>query len=201
PATYRLTVSKLGTGSGTVTSVPSGIRCGGDCTHDYAAGTGVTLTATPDLGSTFAGWSGACAGTGDCSVTMGSDRTVRATFDGAAGCAPGSASLCLSGNRFRVEVAWRDFQGNTGSAQVVPVGSDDSGLFWFFDADNWEMLVKVLDGCAVNERYWVFSAATTNVEYTLRVTDTQTDIAREYRNPLGTSAPAVTDATAFATCP
>ncbi|MCP4660949.1 MAG: hypothetical protein GY856_36575, partial [bacterium] len=46
PATYRLTVSKLGTGSGTVTSVPSGIRCGGDCTHDYAAGTGVTLTAT-----------------------------------------------------------------------------------------------------------------------------------------------------------
>ena len=84
---------------------------------------------------------------------------------------------------------------------MVPTGSDDSGLFWFFDAANWEMLVKILDGCAVNDHYWVFAAATTNVETTLRVTDTETHRVQSYFNPLGVSSSAITDATAFATCP
>ncbi len=116
-------------------------------------------------------------------------------------CRPGSSNLCLNRDRFKVKVDWRDFQGNTGSARVVPYGSDDSGIFWFFDSDNWEMLVKVLDGCGVNRKFWVFSAATTNVEYVLRVTDTKTNKVRVYRNPLGTAADAITDASAFATCP
>ncbi|MCP4574559.1 MAG: hypothetical protein GY838_19590 [bacterium] len=123
------------------------------------------------------------------------------TVVGGPGCTADQTTLCLNQERFRVEVDWRDFQGNTGSGQVVPFGSDDSGLFWFFDADNWEMLVKVLNGCGVNNYFWVFSAATTNVEYVLRVTDTETSTVRQYTNPLGTSAPAITDATAFATCP
>ena len=76
----------------------------------------------------------------------------------------------------------------------------DSGLFWFFDAGNWEMLVKVLDGCAFNNHFWVFSAATTNVGYTLRVIDTETGAVAEYSNPLGTSAAALTDTNAFASC-
>ncbi|MCP4654899.1 MAG: hypothetical protein GY856_05705, partial [bacterium] len=77
---------------------------------------------------------------------------------------------------------------------------DDSGILWFFDADNWEMLVKVLDGCALNRRFWVFAAATTNVEYTLRVTDTVSGTVKTYFNPLGNAAAAITDAGAFATC-
>jgi hypothetical protein len=109
--------------------------------------------------------------------------------------------LCLNGGRFRVEVSWRDFQGGTGQARVAPCGSADSGLLWFFSEDNWEMLVKVLDGCGLNSHYWVFAAATTNVEYTLRVTDTLTQVVEEWQNPLGTSSPAVTDTEAFATCP
>ncbi len=108
--------------------------------------------------------------------------------------------LCLQGQRFEVEVEWRDFQGATGRGQVVPFSSDDSGLFWFFDADNWEMLVKVLDGCGFNDRFWVFSAATTNVEYTLRVTDRLTGSSKSYFNPLGRSASAITDTDALATC-
>ncbi|MCP4658304.1 MAG: PKD domain-containing protein, partial [bacterium] len=116
-------------------------------------------------------------------------------------CVEGTETLCLSDDRFRVEVRWRDFDGNTGSGRMVPFGSDDSGLFWFFDAANWEMLVKVLDGCAVNDHYWVFAAATTNVEYTLEVTDTETAGSRSYFNELGVSSPATTDATAFDTCP
>lgn len=81
------------------------------------------------------------------------------------------------------------------------LGVRDSGLFWFFSASNWELLVKVLDGCSLNGHFWVFSAATTNVEYTLRVTDTRTGEVKVYLNPLGVAADAITDTGAFATCP
>ncbi len=77
---YKLTVSKSGTGSGTVASTPAGINCGTDCEQAYDPNTGVSLTATPAAGSAFSGWSGACSGTGGCSVTMDGDKTVVATF-------------------------------------------------------------------------------------------------------------------------
>ena len=112
-----------------------------------------------------------------------------------------SDSLCLSSERFAVEVEWRDFAGQTGRAEVVPFRSDDSGLLWFFDSDNWEMLVKVLDGCALNDRFWVFAAATTNVEYTLTVTERATGVQRTYENALGVASPATTDTEAFACAP
>ena len=79
--TYNLTVTKGGTGSGTVTSSPSGINCGSDCSEAYNAGTPVTLTASPDTSSAFAGWSGACTGTGTCPVTMDAAKSVTATFN------------------------------------------------------------------------------------------------------------------------
>jgi hypothetical protein len=84
-ATDRLTVIIGGTGTGTVTSNPSGIACPGTCAADFATGTTVTLTATPTNGSTFNGWSGGtCAGTGPCVVAMtGDDQTVTATFTAA----------------------------------------------------------------------------------------------------------------------
>jgi hypothetical protein len=117
-------------------------------------------------------------------------------------CVADGQTLCLNNGRFRVQVAWAITGGQTGVGQVVPVSSDDSGLFWFFDANNWEMLVKVLNGCAATPpRYWVFFAATTNVQYTVTVTDTQTGAVKAYFNPLNNSAAAVTDTGAFATCP
>ena len=120
------------------------------------------------------------------------------------GCLVTSSNHCLNEGRFHVEVEWRDFEGNTGSATSVPLGefaSDDSGLFFFFSPSNWEMLVKVLEGCPWNDHYWVFAAATTDVEYTLRVTDTQTGQIAEYFNPLGNAAAATTDTFAFPSCP
>ena len=81
PTSQTLTVTKAGTGSGTVTSSPAGINCGSDCSESYASGTNVTLTAAPGAGSTFAGWSGACSGTGSCAVTMSAARSVTATFN------------------------------------------------------------------------------------------------------------------------
>jgi uncharacterized delta-60 repeat protein len=80
-ATYVLTVSKAGTGTGTVTSIPPGISCGSDCTETYAQDTEVTLIATPDSGSRFDGWSGnGCTGMGNCVVTMDGAKAVTATF-------------------------------------------------------------------------------------------------------------------------
>lgn len=75
-----LTVTKAGNGSGTVTSSPVGINCGAGCSASYNYGTVVTLNATPAIGSTFTGWSGACTGTGACAVTMNASKSVTATF-------------------------------------------------------------------------------------------------------------------------
>ena len=80
PPPETLTVAKTGTGSGKVTSTPSGISCGSTCTHQFANGTSVTLAAAAASGSVFAGWSGSCTGTGSCTVTMSQARSVTATF-------------------------------------------------------------------------------------------------------------------------
>jgi Divergent InlB B-repeat domain len=80
-STATLIVTRAGTGSGTVTSSPAGINCGPDCSENYATGASVNLTATPAVGSTFAGWSGACTGVGPCSVTMDAATAVTATFN------------------------------------------------------------------------------------------------------------------------
>lgn len=110
-----------------------------------------------------------------------------------------SGELCLGG-RFRVEVDWRTFSGRGAARSVVAPGTD-SGLFYFFSENNWEMLVKVLDACGVNQRFWVFAAATTDVGYDLRVIDTWTGLSKTYRNDVGTASPAITDISALALCP
>jgi uncharacterized repeat protein (TIGR01451 family) len=75
-----LHVGLAGPGSGTISSVPSGIDCGGTCDQVFPEGTVVTLSATPAVSSTFAGWSGECARQGDCAVTMTQASAVTATF-------------------------------------------------------------------------------------------------------------------------
>lgn len=82
PAPEALTVTKTGTGQGSVTSSPAGIDCGATCAATYDYGTGVTLTALAANGSVFTGWSGAgCTGTGTCTITMNSATAVTANFD------------------------------------------------------------------------------------------------------------------------
>lgn len=81
-SSFSLSVVPRGTGRGTVTSHPRGVLCGNDCAQSYRAGTSVKLTAAAAPGSTFAGWSGSCAGTraGACTVTMDRIRTAGVTF-------------------------------------------------------------------------------------------------------------------------
>jgi hypothetical protein len=77
----KLTVSRSGTGLGTVKSSPAGVECGGDCEQEYEEGVKVTLTPTAASGSTFTGWTGACTGTSACEVTMSAAKSVGAKFD------------------------------------------------------------------------------------------------------------------------
>jgi hypothetical protein len=80
PTVAFLSVAKAGSGGGTVARESGEIDCGTSCAASFSEGTVLTLTATPDASSTFAGWSGACSGTGECVVTMDSAKSVTATF-------------------------------------------------------------------------------------------------------------------------
>ncbi len=116
-------------------------------------------------------------------------------------CIDGPNTLCVNNERFKIEVDFATAQ-NSGAASAVAIPTAPaSGLFYFFGADNIELLIKVLNACGVNNRYWVFFAATTNVEFTVKVLDTQTGKTRFYFNPLNRTAPPVQDTDAFSTCP
>jgi hypothetical protein len=115
--------------------------------------------------------------------------------------APASTAdaLLLRDGRFRVEVEWTDFQGTSGRG--VPRGlTADSGAFWFFNPDNLELVVKVLDGRPVNGHWWVFAGALSNVSYRLTVTDTVSGQTRTWDNAAGTFA-SFGETTAFAAEP
>ena len=112
-----------------------------------------------------------------------------------------ATQLCLSGSRFAVTAKWATNDGAGGNGNVVAGAGANSGLFWFTSPDNWEILVKVLDGCGINNNKWVFGAASTALHYELTVTDVKTGQTKRYFSYFGEAAPAITDVTAFATCP
>lgn len=121
-----------------------------------------------------------------------------ATVDAAAIAAPRCTSdpvLCLSNDRFHVQVQWELATGERGEGHPIAL-SGDTGYFWFFDSANVELVVKVLDGRSVNDRFWVFYGALSDVSYTLVVTDTLTGAVRAYVNAPGHLA-SVADTTAF----
>ena len=117
----------------------------------------------------------------------------------ATACLTGGPTLCLNADRFKVTVSFRTSQGNSGEGQAVRL-TPDSGYFWFFDQSNVELTIKVLNGCGLNQRFWVFASGMTNVEVTLRVTDTATGQTKTYTNPQGRTYRTILDTTAFASC-
>lgn len=154
-------------------------------------------------------------------VTAGFDSTEVGTFSNQIACAEpatrilvgygifgdnfpsdydGRRAQLLEG-RFEVSVTGSNFAGTPFVGRTAPLASNDSAIFWFFQPANFELLIKVVDGCGLNDRFWIFYAATTNVAFTIVVDDTFTGARKTYTNSLGsTSNIARADSNAFATC-
>jgi len=94
-------------------------------------------------------------------------------------------------------VNWWNADGGAGGGRLAEDRTDDSGMFQLFGPENWEILIKVLDGCRTNGRMWVLGASTTNLGYRIQVTDTVTGDSRSYENEPGQAAPAIVDTDAF----
>ena len=138
----------------------------------------------------------AVSGAGERSSTY-RDVLVRAS-DPAGRCEPDAETLCLLDGRFAVRAEHWTEGAEPAAAKIVHAGTNESGMFWFLDEDNWEILIKVLDGCSINEHVWVYGASATTLGYRIRVTDTVTDAVREYVNEDGRRAAAIADSKAFA---
>jgi len=114
-------------------------------------------------------------------------------------CVQGPSTLCLDNSRFKVQATWRTaiaIESDSGPGHALPQ-TNNFGQFWFFSPDNVELSVKVLDGCSLNDHFWVFASGLTDVEVVLRVTDSQTGVTRTYFNPKGQAYTPVQDTSAF----
>jgi hypothetical protein len=167
-----------------------------------------------DAGTGDFGSSGNCGGAYE---TIGTsppvDVQVRGTMgieidqeDQTTACIKSDTVLCIDNNggdmRFQLTVDYSHAGGASGSGQASlgTVGIGDGGSFWFFNQNNPEILVKVLNACSVNHKFWVFVTAGTNVGFNLHVLDTVTSATRTYSNPDNVAAVPVQDTSAFP-CP
>lgn len=113
-------------------------------------------------------------------------------------CVANATTLCLNGGRFSVTATWQSAVA-TGPGFTIPLTSD-TGAFWFFTSSNIEGVFKLVTGCGFNNFYWFFGGGLTNVQVTLRVTDTATGSVRIYENPLNVAFQPIQDTAAFP-CP
>ena len=98
-------------------------------------------------------------------------------------CVADATTLCLNGDRFRVAVHW-ETENESGDARAMEL-TGDTGYFWFFNQENIELAVKVLDGRGINGRFWLLYGALSDVEYEITATDTATGKSKPYRNEAG----------------
>ena len=206
PCTYSLSSQSAAFaaagGSGSV-----GVAAASSCSAPWTATTSsswITITS---------GGSGSGAGTVTYSVaanTSTSTRNGTMTIAGqtftvtqqaptTTGCGNDS-TLCLLNGRFAVSATWRASDGSSGQGHAVSLTSD-TGHFWFFGSNNVEVVVKVLDGCALSRKFWVFAGGLTNVNVVMTVRDVRTGTIRTYTNPINTAFQPIQDTSAFATCP
>lgn len=179
---------EVDTGSGFVEAAAVGANITAAILNGLPAGASVSVRVRAQGGGGFSGYSNTAP------LVMPASTAV---------CAADADTLCVLAGRFEVEMIWRAPPGfpNPQAASVAPAGTAASGIFFFDNAADWQVLIKVLNGCSINQRYWVFYAATTNVEFTITVIDTQSGRVKTYANPFNTAAPPVQDAAAFASCP
>jgi hypothetical protein len=109
-----------------------------------------------------------------------------------------STSLCVNGGRFAVSATFNapTASGTAHAVQLTP----DTGYLWFFSASNVEAVVKVINGCSLNNRFWVFAGGLTNVKVVLTVKDSLTGAVNTHTNQQNTQFQPIQDTSAFATC-
>ena len=131
-----------------------------------------------------------------CSLKLAVAAATRQVPVNVASCASNATSLCLNGGRFSIHAAWSTTDGRSGEGQAVGV-TGDTGIFWFFSSGNVEMIVKIVDGRAVNSRFWLFAGGLTDVDVVMTVLDTQTGSSRIYHNPQGHAFQPIQDTGTF----
>jgi subtilisin family serine protease len=116
-------------------------------------------------------------------------------------CADTAPLLELLGGRFTAALAWRvAARGLQGCGRPIPISSQ-AGIYWFFAPGLPEVLVKIVDGCQVNGRHWIFVAGATSAEYELSVQDRQSGQSQLFRHAGGSLPVALRDAETFSVCP
>jgi hypothetical protein len=171
-----------------------------------------------DTGNGFIGGGGpTCAGVFETDGTTPPLDTFRrhtvglviSSFEPSTACVASDTVMCIDNNpgdqRFKVTVTFHTVQGGgfSGNGQEIPLaplGVIHGGLFWFFGADNPEMLFKMVNGCGINSHFWVFISAGTNVAFTVTVFDTANGHTATYHNPDLNPAPPFQDVNALP-CP
>ena len=155
---------------------------------------------------------GAAMDNASATVTIHDDRTgavasearavVVGEADGSTAACDETRALCLGGGRFEATVQWQPSTSRVdrSSKRVAVSDSPDTGLFAASPEEDPQILLQVLDRCAVNGHYWVDFAAVTDLEFTIRVRDTQTGRTKLYHHPAGATAAPVRDVEAFASC-
>jgi hypothetical protein len=158
---YNLTVNLVG--SGVVRSIPSGIDCGSTCQTSFPDGTTVALTADPNEGSIFNGWTGNCSGIGDCNLTMDADKTATATFGVASQIAfigansAGGTSIAIPAHQsgdFIVMFAYRD--GNN-TAPLLPSGWTTIGLASGANSNSSRLAYRVASSSGTTSGTWTYA--------------------------------------------
>ena len=110
-------------------------------------------------------------------------------------CTASETALCLQSSRYEVRANWQTGE-RSGAATVIP-RTADTGMFWFFSPRNVELIVKVLDGCALNGHRWVLMGGLTDVGVEILVTDSESGEAKMYGRPEGSPFATMFDVTAF----
>jgi photosystem II stability/assembly factor-like uncharacterized protein len=129
-------------------------------------------------------------------LLLGTDGGI---YEAVLECVPSPTALCLEGGRFRVESQFTTPQGSSGHGRAVPL-TPDTGTFWFFDPTNLELVVKVLDGCGINDHQWVFSGGLTDVAVIITTTDTWTGEVRTFERAGGAPFSPLAEIEAFSGC-
>jgi len=139
-------------------------------------------------------------GPGDGQADTGAYTLAITTGGGGSSCTANATTLCLNNNRFAVTSTWKTTGGQTGVGTATAI-TGDTGYFTFFSSSNVEVVIKVLDACGLNSRYWIFAGGLTDVNVVLTVRDTKSGTTKTYTNPLGVAFQPIQDTNALAVCP